>query len=283
MHSTDYVQERSILIAAINDNNDRLMSMELANLGTLSGIRSGTAFPNSPAPKEADLFFRTDEGKMYVYHNSVWSDDPSLAYARTIAWVKGYGLGDSAKDITGTDLNTLDVTGFYKGNGLLNSPNSNTTDFFFIQNIKHDNLWRKQIAYPFTGATGNSAYVRIQSNGTWGVWNKVAMETQEAWINGTLQNGWTGGVSFYKNNMGDVKVTGSIGNGTKSPFTNLFTLPVGYRPANNRFFIVGTDNGTNESNKGVLVQIQPNGVVNISNTSSLIYMTLDGINFRAEQ
>jgi hypothetical protein len=169
MHSTDYVQERSILIAAINDNNDRLMNVELANLGTLSGIRSGTTFPSSPAPKIGDLFFRTDSGKLYIYdETSTWDDDPSKTYSRALSWVQGYGLGTQAKDIGNTDLNTLSATGFYKGGNLTNAPDNDT---WFVQHFDAGSAWKTQIIYRYGSNKGT--YTRALNNGTWGTWTQV--------------------------------------------------------------------------------------------------------------
>jgi hypothetical protein len=68
---------------------------------------------------------------------------------------------------------------------------------------------------------------------------KTAM-TPEAWITPTLTNGWVNfgapreNLSFRKTVTGDVVIRGSVKNGATG--TVVFTLPVGYRPANERQF-----------------------------------------------
>ncbi|WP_025727700.1 tail fiber protein [Heyndrickxia ginsengihumi] len=85
-------------------------------------------------------------------------------------WIKGFGLGDVSKDISGTDLNNLDATGFYRGNNLTNAPSSS---WYFIINEKHLSTYKSQIAISFTG-TVNQVFVRTNSNGSWTSWKQLA-------------------------------------------------------------------------------------------------------------
>lgn len=39
---------------------------------TSHSIASGTAFPTDPAPVEMDLFYRTDQHKLYIYNGTDW-------------------------------------------------------------------------------------------------------------------------------------------------------------------------------------------------------------------
>lgn len=113
--------------------------------------------------------------------------------------------------------------------------------------------------------------------------NKLRMKVniaQEAWIAPTLNNGWINygaplpNVGYYKDNLGIVHLRGVVKNGTIG-YTSIFTLPSGYRPANELWFIVSSYN-----TDGKLV-ISSNGPVQLiigSNTS----VSLDGITFKAE-
>jgi hypothetical protein len=80
-------------------------------------------------------------------------------------WVKGFGLGDVAKDISNTDLNALDATGFYRGTNLTNRPTGTTTDWFFVINIKHNSNYKMQYALSF-----NTTAVYVRSSNSSGVW-----------------------------------------------------------------------------------------------------------------
>jgi hypothetical protein len=90
-------------------------------------------------------------------------------------WAKGYGLGDVAKNIASTDLNALDMTGFYLGNNLTNAPGG-STGYFFIINMKYSATFATQQAFRFgsgsTGAGGN--YIRQMNAGTWSAWEAQA-------------------------------------------------------------------------------------------------------------
>lgn len=38
------------------------------------GLPTGTAFPTAPAPAEGDIFYRTDEDKVYTYDGAAWNE-----------------------------------------------------------------------------------------------------------------------------------------------------------------------------------------------------------------
>jgi hypothetical protein len=60
-------QNTEVLRVANNDNDARIKILENAQAGSMTGIRSGTAFPTNPVPKAGDKFYRTDQEKEYVY------------------------------------------------------------------------------------------------------------------------------------------------------------------------------------------------------------------------
>lgn len=97
--------------------------------------------------------------------------DAALAAAKT--WAQGYGLGDVAKDISNTDLNALDTTGFYRGTNLTNSPS--TSAYYFIINMKSSATSKTQIAIRY-GTSAYLAYFRVQNSNdsTWNAWQQLA-------------------------------------------------------------------------------------------------------------
>ena len=77
----------------------------------------------------------------------------------------------------GFDLNNLEVTGFFRGDGLVNVP---FADWFFIECITHEDLnWRTQRATSFGVIDSNTTgyvYIRTNRNGTWTPWRLVIDE-----------------------------------------------------------------------------------------------------------
>lgn len=75
--------------------------------------------------------------------------------------------------------------------------------------------------------------------------NKSQIADQEAWTPVTFQNSWTNYGSGYdtaaymKDSLGFVHIKGFIKSGTTSSSTPIFTLPVGYRPLNSSYNLVG--------------------------------------------
>jgi len=108
---------------------------------------------------------------------------------------------------------------------------------------------------------------------------------QEAWVAPTLLNSWVnlaGGFAtagYYKDSTGTVKIKGLIRSGTKTAGTVFFTLPVGYRPAEDCNF-----SGIALTSGSVLVlaeaRVAPNGNVTFQ-TGDNGWFSLQNIQFRA--
>ena len=102
------------------------------------------------------------------------------------------------------------------------------------------------------------------------------------WIAPTLLNGWVdyGGLSapagYHKDALGYVHLRGDIKSGTTTPFTTLFTLPVGYRPA----FVINAATVSNSAFGWIVVLT--NGNVQITAGSS-VFLSLAIPPFLAEQ
>jgi hypothetical protein len=60
---------------------------------------------------------------------------------------------------------------------------------------------------------------------------KVNVKKSKPWLNATMQNGWTGTVQYFKNDLGQVtlKISG-LTKGTTTALTVIANLPTGYQP-----------------------------------------------------
>jgi hypothetical protein len=108
--------------------------------------------------------------------------DPHLSYAQAIEWVKNYGIGsDGAKDITNSNLNDLEGTGFYNGNNLTNAP---STDTYWIIHSNGKNSSKFQLAIVDTLVEDSPPLIFIrQYYQGWKSWNPLHIE------NGSNANG----------------------------------------------------------------------------------------------
>jgi hypothetical protein len=113
---------------------------------------------------------------------SAWDETESTAGAQAkadaaqtgaINFAKGFGLGEVAIDVSNTDINTLDVTGFYRGSTLTNSPN--VSNSYFVINIKISSTSKTQMAIRSNSSVNVEVWQRTYLNGTWTAW--VQLET----------------------------------------------------------------------------------------------------------
>jgi hypothetical protein len=95
--------------------------------------------------------------------------------------------------------------------------------------------------------------------------------------NWTNKGGGAAPVSYRKDAYGQVHLQGAATGGA-TPTSPIFTLPAGYRPANNRIFMTGAQGGGT-----TMIQVSSNGVVTALAGGSTSGEWLDGINFVAEQ
>lgn len=86
---------------------------------------------------------------------------------------------------------------------------------------------------------------------------------QGPWIDGVLENGWTGTISYAKNDLGQVVLKGDLTVGTTSVDTTIATLPLGYRP-NARVVIPVIHTESSEGFVGLYMN-NVNGVVRVLN------------------
>ena len=110
--------------------------------------------------------------------------------------------------------------------------------------------------------------------------NLKANKVQGAWITPTLINGWVAfggaedGPTYYKDDFGNIKLRGVVKSGTLS--VSMFKLPIGYRPAKNKYFAVISNNVPG------FVLIDPSGGVTPLAGTSNVFVALDSISFKVD-
>lgn len=109
---------------------------------------------------------------------------------------------------------------------------------------------------------------------------RIVASLVNSWSNYSNAGGAYSQASYWKDKNGVVHLTGFIQGGLNSPNTNIFTLPVGYRPLGHEVVSAFT----NDANKGFTMRININsqGSVQIGGTYTT-WISLAGISFKAEQ
>ena len=134
---------------------------------------------------------------------------------------------------------------------------------------------------------GSDAKISIDTSGSTSIVSPTITGTipQESWHNvgatgePAFQNSWVnyGAVwancSYMKDSMGFVHLQGLIKSGVSYP---IFTLPIGYRPSKELYFIA------NVGNNAYGLTINASGVVYTASVGGSFY-SLDGVTFKAEQ
>lgn len=176
---------------------------------------------------------------------------------------------------SGTDLNTIVETGFYRGDGLVNRPTgSGTHTWTWIKVSKHDTgSWVLQEAIDFNGVV--SAY-RVKANNSWKAWKQYAIQNSVAQFTAvnqtkvytaTINGPYGANLSVARcgnivNASMDAVITATLNvSGTASE-----TIPLGYRPAINQHLrIIGSGGGGTSTalftNSYVDVTYSPDGKI----------------------
>ena len=80
----------------------------------------------------------------------------------------GFGLGTTCQDISGSNMNTIRTTGFYRGYSTTNAPRY-TTWFYYVV-LRHSDIWVTQIAYYYYE---REVYFRQCDSGSWTSWESI--------------------------------------------------------------------------------------------------------------
>lgn len=152
---------------------------------------------------------------------------------------------------------------------LLTAPqNGLPAGWWYIEVLRHSNDFatsqmRVIRATAFgTGGTPNLVYQSTCTVGSWTPFIKAVMNKPLVWITPTLINGWTvyasgayAPVKYAKDDSGVVYVVGLVAAGSNNLNTDIFTLPVGYRPEYEQI------HNNQASNGDFRVDVTPGGLV----------------------
>lgn len=137
--------------------------------------------------------------------------------------------------------------------------------------------WNSAIPIPITGG-GHGATTLAGAQSALGIVADAFGASQvanTAWINATLQNGWSaasGGRAVYRKVLGIVFIHLNLVPGTATDGTVLFTLPDGYRPAFATSLLSFA--ASSSAPLPARVNIQPNGQVTITQTAATYGVTI---------
>lgn len=100
---------KHLFVSAIEDGGDATL-VRPSDWNAAHEIASGTSFPTDPAPIEKDLFWRTDEHKLYGYNGTAWVELTITGHKDLTTGVHGITLaypGESSVQGINTALHTL--------------------------------------------------------------------------------------------------------------------------------------------------------------------------------
>ncbi len=187
-----------------------------------------------------------------------------------------------ALDATG-DWNSYTDMGFYKGDGLVNSPTGGSS-WKYVQVFKHNDNWVVQVAYDFHAQV---MAFRSKINGSWVDWKYLATKddvtrlTQATpWKNLPLQNGWAhhqqyNNVQYSKSFDGVVYLRGSANKGKTANETIIGTLPVGFRPTQTLFV-----SALNNSYTVAVLGIYLTGEIVVKKNVDSEWLNFDNVSFK---
>lgn len=123
----------------------------------------------------------------------------------------GFGLGSVAVDISGTNLNTMRNSGFFRGSNLINSPDG-STNWFYVQYMNHDgSYYSLQIAWDYFA---DKMYFRRYENAVWKPWVRIS----------TSSDAPSGMVNYFATTTvptGYIKANGALI--SRTTYSNLFS------------------------------------------------------------
>lgn len=115
-----------------------------------------------------------------AYDKAVAAETNAKTYIDNKPWQKKQMTADNgaAINISNEDLNNYRDTGFYMGNGLINAPDNNTVDWWYIEQIVHNGDYIIQHAYPLSNVSAsNGMRQRRKVNGAWQPWSEDVFQS----------------------------------------------------------------------------------------------------------
>lgn len=152
---------------------------------------------------------------------------------------------------TGTDLNTITESGFYRGYNLVNAPIE--AGWSYIRVSRHvDTSWIVQEVIDYTGSV--SAY-RVKKNGKWQAWKQYAIRDE---LKNQINTGWqsAGYTGSYYKRSGDVLAIRFDFTGNGNTFaiasipSSVWVAPQSYMFEIAEWSISGADTGHVQVNSG---------------------------------
>ncbi|MDQ0269925.1 C1q-like domain-containing protein [Cytobacillus purgationiresistens] len=161
-------------------DNPHNTTAEQVGLGNVTNIRQASKAefdshadnignPHQTTATQVGAYTKQEADNKYETTSGAQSK-ATAAETAAINWAKSFGVGDVAKDIRDTDLNLLDLSGFYRGQNLGNAPEG--SNWYYIIHIKHANTYKTQIAIR-TSISSTRIHHRNLNNGKWSKWTSL--------------------------------------------------------------------------------------------------------------
>lgn len=123
--------------------------------------------------------------------------------------LRDVGLSGPAKDISNSDLNTLNKTGFYQGNPLDNAPEGGN----FRWNVIHIEATSQYALQIVSRVSALNMYYRVRTNSsTWSAWEKIETESGAQAKANTVQSNLNSHINNKNNPHGVTKAQVGLGN-----------------------------------------------------------------------
>lgn len=123
--------------------------------------------------------------------------------------LRDVGLSGPAKDISNSDLNTINKTGFYQGNPLDNAPEGGNFRWYVIH-IEATSQYALQIV---SRVSALNMYYRIRTqSSTWSAWEKIETESGAQAKANTVQSNLNSHINNKNNPHGVTKAQVGLGN-----------------------------------------------------------------------
>lgn len=182
-------------------------------------------------------------------------------YVNGLQWQRKKVSDDAGNAIVVSDLNADLTTGWYMGSNMANAP---TTEWFWVEIIRHNHLWTVQNAYCFNR---QSYYQRMKINGNWTPWSQDLFQS---------------GVDAKNRIAGAISAKGvpaSASDTFEQLASKIQTIETGRKYASSSFYRSLTYDGTFEVNS---LSFKPSEVILLLNLVVVEYSDGSGIAGRTQ-
>ena len=139
----------------------------------------------------------------------------------------------SNKGFIAIDANTIVANGKYSMEDCLNMPTNPASRTIFVMDVIQFDISHivHEAVCVYTNSTLSllgKKFIRRRQAGTWTAWKEIATTDKGEGFLAVLQNGWTGSLTYSKNDLSQLHIRGMISPGTIALNTTVTTLPSGY-------------------------------------------------------